>query len=134
VKTVWFDSTFGSPWLSALVHVFLMRKSRQPYIRHIFEVSSDGENDDIWIDKIDGGERIVISCDQGHDKPRLPAECKKRNITHIIFSSAAHNQDRFEKARAIIMLWPDILETFNAPLGSRFQIGKAQTNYVLTVK
>ncbi|MFC1635370.1 hypothetical protein ACFL5Z_11055, partial [Planctomycetota bacterium] len=84
--------------------------------------------------KLTGGERIVISCDQGHDKPRLPLECKKRNITHIIFSSAAHNQSKFEKARAIIMLWPEILETFNALPGSRFQIGKAHHGYALTAK
>ena len=91
MKTIWFDSTFGRPWLIALSPVLGMRKGRQPFIRHIHEVSLPAANDDIWTDMINGDERIVNSSDQVQKKPRLPAECKTRNITHNIFSLTTHN-------------------------------------------
>lgn len=134
MKTVWFDSTFGYPWVTALVGLFLMRRDRQPFLRHIFEVSKEGEADDQWIVKINGGERIVISGDQGRTKPRLPTVCKQQHITHIILTPHVHRMQKFERARAIIVVWPQILETFTAPPGSRFQIGRAKSDYILTAE
>lgn len=136
MKTVFFDSTFGHPWVSTLMGVFLMRKETQPLLKHIFQVSQEGEDDDKWIKKIDEGDCIVISGDQGHGKPRLPLICKQKNITHIILSPNVHHSTRFDRARAILALWPHILETFNAPPGSRFQLQQDSTKkgYVLKSK
>ena len=111
-----------------------MRRDRQPSLRHIFEVSIEGEDDDQWIPKINGGNCIVISGDQGNKHPRLPAICKEKNITHIILTSKAHASTKFERARAIVMLWPQILEAFDAPPGTRFQMGRAKSDFTLVAK
>ena len=134
MKTIWFDSTFGYPWVTTLVNLFLMRKDSEPFLKHIFQVSKPGEEDPEWIPKLDGDKFIVISGDKGNKKPRLPQICKKQKITHIILSSTVHHSSKFERARAIIMLWPQILRTFDAKPGSRFQIEKAKDYYALVAK
>jgi len=110
-----------------------MRKETQPLLKHIFQISEEGEEDSEWIEKLDKGDCIVISGDQGRDIPRLPSICKQKNITHIVLSPNVHKSSRFERARAIIALWPHILKTFNAPPGSRFLIKQNSTKdgYIL---
>ncbi len=124
MKTVYFDANFGYPWVTGLSHIFMMRRDREPFLNHIFSFSQEGEDDHIWIPKLNKQEHVIISSDRGRSKikPRLPQVCKQSQITHILFSSAAHHLTKFEKARAIITLWPQIVETFEAPLGSRYQI------------
>lgn len=136
MKTVYFDSTFGHPWVTTLNNLFLMRKESKPFLKHIFQVSEEGEDDDQWIKKLDTGDCIIITGDQGHSKPRLPLVCKEKNITHITLSANVHHSNKFERARAIIALWPHILQTFHASPGSRFQIqqNSAKNGYNLVPK
>ena len=122
MKTVYFDSTFGYPWVTGLSHIFMMRRDKEPYLSHIYAFSQEGEEDDIWIPKLNKHEHVVVSTDKGRKIPRLPKVCKQNQITHILFSPSAHHLTKFEKARAIISLWPQIEKTFDAPLGSRYQI------------
>ncbi len=122
MKTVYFDSNFGYPWVTGLSHIFMMRPDREPFLGHIYSFSQEGEDDDVWIPKLDKQKHIVVSADRGRKKPRLPQVCKEYQITHILFSNSAHHLNKFEKARAIIALWPQITEAFNALLGSRYQI------------
>lgn len=136
MKTVYFDSTFGHPWVTTLVNLFLMRKETQPLLKHIFQISGEGEEDDEWTKKLDEGDCIVISGDQGHDNPRLPEILKQKKVTHIILSSNVHHSTKFERARAIICVWPQILKAFNAPLGSRYQLQQTskKDGYTLILK
>jgi len=134
VKTIWFDATFGRPWVITLENLFSMRKESEPFLRHIYAVSKPKEQDPSWISKLDENEFIIISGDRGNKKPRLPQICREKQITHIILSSTVHHSSRFERARAIIMLWPHLLETFEAPSGSRFQIEKSGVDYALIPK
>ena len=122
MKTVYFDSTFGYPWVTGLSHIFMMRRDREPFLNHIYSFSKEGDDDDIWIPKLNNQEHVVVSADTGRRKPRLPQVCKQYQITHILFYPSAHHLQKFEKARAIISLWPQIVTTFDAPLGSRYQI------------
>jgi hypothetical protein len=136
VKTVYFDSTFGHPWVTTLVNLFLMRKESQPFLKHIFQISQEGEEDNQWTQKLDEGDCIIITGDQGRDKPRLPQICKDKHVTHIILTRNVHNSSKFERARAIIALWPQILQTFSSPPGSRYQIqqNSKKNDYVLVLK
>ncbi len=122
MKTVYFDSNFGYPWVTGLSHIFMMRQDKEPFLNHIFSFSNEGEEDDIWIPKLNKTKDVIISADKGRKKPRLPQVCKEYQITHILFCPSAHHLQKFEKARAIITLWPKIVETFKAPLGSRYQV------------
>ena len=122
MKTVYFDANFGYPWVTGLSHIFMMRRDREPFLNHIYSFSKEGEDDDIWIPKLNKQEHVIVSTDKGRKKPRLPQVCKQYQITHILFSPGAHKLQKFEKARAIISLWPQIVRTFEAPLGSRYQI------------
>jgi len=136
VKIVYFDETFGHPWVITLTNLFLMRRETQPYLKHVFQIVDPGTNDTDLIDSLVGrGDCIIISGDTGRDEPRLPQVCQQKNITHIILSSSVHHATKFERARAVIMLWPKILKTFDAPPGSRYQIQKVSTkNYCMVLK
>lgn len=135
MKTVYFDETFGHPWVTTLTNLFLMRRETQPYLKHVFHNVDPGTNDTDLIDSLDRGDCIIISGDTGRDEPRLPQVCQQKNITHIILSSSVHHATKFERARAVVMLWPKILKTFDAPPGSRYQIQKdSSISYRLVLK
>ena len=135
MKIVYFDETFGHPWVTTLSNLFLMRRETQPILKHIFQIAEPGTKDSEWTNNLGHGNCIVISGDQGKDRPRLPQICQQKNITHIILSGSVHHATKFERARAVIMLWPKILDTFKAPAGSRYQIQKdSSTGYCMVLK
>lgn len=134
MKIVYFDETFGHPWVTTLTNLFLMRREKQPYLKHVFQIVDAGTNDTDLIDNLDKGDCILISGDAGRDTPRLPQVCQQKNITHIILSSGVHHETKFERARAVIILWPKILKTFEAPPGSRYQMQKDAYSYCLVLK
>ncbi len=140
MRTVYFDSTFGHPWVTSLSHLFMMRKVQQPHLKHIFQISTEGEEDSRWTQTLaNEGDCIVVTGDQGRrgkDKPRLPQVCKNKNLTHILLSPNVHSASKFERARAIIVLWPQILQTFDSPPGSRYQIKQniRRNSYILEFK
>jgi len=136
VKIIYFDETFGHPWVTTLSNLFLMRRETQPILKHIFQIAEPGTNDSEWTNNLGHGNCIVISGDQGKKRPRLPEICQQKNITHIILSSNVHKETKFERARAIIILWPKILDTFADSPGSRYQIQKdsSRTSYCMVLK
>lgn len=136
MKIVYFDETFGYPWVTTLANLFLMRRETQPYLKHVFQIADPGTNDIDLIENLDRGNCIIISGDAGRDMPRLPHVCQQNNITHIILSAGVHQATKFERARAVIILWPKILDTFIAPPGSRYQILKDSSgkSYRLVLK
>lgn len=119
---IFFDATFGEPWVIALASFFSLHKEPKPLFRHIHEISPKGANDVEWLDEIFRQDCIIITGDSGRKKPRLPELCKGKNKTHIILSPTLQKSSQFNKARAIVVLWPEIADAFNCPEGSRFQI------------
>jgi len=72
---------------------------------------------------------VIITADRGREKPRLPEICKTNNKTHILLSPTMHKKATdFQRARAIIVLWPQLAKTVSSPKGSRFQIQAADAS------
>lgn len=117
-----FDATFGEGWVDALTAFFRTHKEPRPRFQHIHDIFSRGLADDEWIPKFAETECLIISGDTGRRQPRLPAICKQYKKTHIILSPTLHNCNKFTQARAIIIVWPEIIDAYNQPKGSRFQI------------
>ena len=119
---IFFDATFGEPWVMALERFFYTHKDPKPLFQHIHGFSARGANDDEWFPELLRREGIVITGDRGNKKPRLPDLCKTHKKTHIILSGTLQNSTQFNKARAIVVLWPEIVKVFDCPRGSRFQM------------
>ena len=118
-----FDATFGETWVEALKSFYRLHKEPRPRLLHLYDIFNRNVKDDEWINGIAAQECVIVTADTGRKKPRLPELCKQYRKTHIIFSPTLINKvDQFQKARAIVVLWPQIADTENHPPGSRFQI------------
>lgn len=126
-----FDATFGEPWVGVLTAFFRLHKVPRPRFQHLYDLVQRDAKDDEWVPLIVGQDCLIISADTGRgSKPRLPELCKLYQKTHIILSPTMHSKAKqFQKARAIIVLWPDIMRALKAPPGSRFQIEATDSSY-----
>ena len=117
-----FDATFGEGWVDSLTAFFRSHREPRPRFQHIHDVFDRNMSDDVWIPKFAEIDCLIISGDAGRRKPRLPAICRKYKKTHIILSPTLQMCDKFTQARAIIVLWPDIVRADDYLKGTRLQI------------
>jgi len=129
LKLLIFDSTFGEAWVDALTTFFRSHKEPRPRFRHIYDAFGRDLLDDVWIPRFAETECVIVSGDLGRKQPRLPEICLQYNKTHILLSGTLQNSNSFNKARAIIYLWPDIAQAFDCPKGCRFQINAANAEH-----
>lgn len=122
-----FDATFGEPWVVHLRGFFQCHSCPRPRILHLYDIIGEEERDDpIWIPKLKSLGCVIISGDRGrHSRgpARLPHICKQCNVTHILLSDAMHQKATgFERARAIIVLWHEIMSACKDSPGSRYMM------------
>ncbi len=122
-----FDATFGDAWVTHLRGFFQNHRSPRPQIQHVFDIFGEEDKDDpIWIPKLARLNCVVVSADRGtHSRlpERLPKICQDQGITHILLSATMHDRaGKFERARAIIVLWHEIVAASKDTGGSRYQI------------
>jgi len=118
-----FDATFGEGWVDALKSFYRTHKEPRPRLLHLYDIFDRDVKDDEWIPRIIGQDWLIVTADKGRKKPRLPKLCREHQRTHILFSPTLLNKvNQFQKARAIVVLWPQIERTLDESPGSRFQI------------
>ncbi|MBS0657720.1 MAG: hypothetical protein JSR82_05660 [Verrucomicrobia bacterium] len=117
-----FDENFGRPLVGALAEV--VKFSREPHeLRHIGELRTLGGPDDEWIPQIAGGDWLVVSGDRGKQGgPKLPRLCLEAGVTHVLVSGRMHNSPQFEKARAVLSVWPELMKAAEGPRGERYSL------------
>jgi hypothetical protein len=133
---VLFDENIGKPIACAIAQLLAFYRPA-PEVMHLIDFEGrEGSDDRQWIPKLSEGGWIVVSGDMGRKKrdARLPAICRIAGITHFLFSGTLHNSKQFEKARAIIALWPKIVDGAVGPKGRRYAIQKGDQHPVLVAK
>jgi len=131
-----FDENIGKPIARAIGQLLAFYRPA-PKVMHLIDFEGqEGTDDRKWIPKLSEGGWVVISSDMGRKKrdARLPAICRMAGITHFLFSGTLHNSVQFEKARAIIALWPRIVEGARGPRGARYAIQKGTHHPRLVAK
>ena len=120
---LFFDNCIGSP-ISDAIGNMLRFHNVKPVVRHIKEYFDQSTPDDIWIPQIAKEGWIVITADKAkrYGGPKLPTICKNEKLTHILISGKLHNAPQFEKARAIISLFPKIVTAAKEPSGTRYSM------------
>ena len=121
-----FDENFGRPIIKALGE-FLVFHELAPRVDHLLNrFASEGDKDEEWIPKCAKEDWIVITADKGgRGYAKLPRICRQFGVRHILLVGQLVHRRQFEKVRAIIALWPQVLMTTDQPRGSRFKIKMA---------
>ena len=118
------DECVTLPALKALL-VTTDLSSAPATIEHLLDKFPAGTLDDDWIPVVAEESPILITADGG-SRPskggKLPALCEAFGVTHVILSGALNQKPGFIKVRAIIDNWEDIIQTADAPPGSRFSL------------
>ena len=132
-----FDENVGRELIHALAELAQFHDP-PPQVSHIIDfVGQEGEEDDIWIPRLAGEGWLLVSADQGHSGgPKFPRLCRTWKITQIVIKGKLHHAKQFEKARAVLAVWPDLLEAANSPPGTEFALHytHGQRSFVLARK
>jgi hypothetical protein len=129
-----FDENFGRPMVEALKQVVAF--SRDPVeVRHIIELRHGGRGDNEWVPEVAGNDWLVLTCDRGKRAgPKLPQLCREAGLTHVLISGSLHNSPQFEKARAVLVVWPALVEAASATAGTRFSLRYSHSRHPSLVK
>lgn len=116
-----FDENIGKPLVDAMLP--LLSKYRDPpVVEHLLDLlGRHGEKDKVWIPKLAEESWLVISADRGKKGgSKLPLLCAHHKVSHVLIKGKLHNVRQFEKARAIIVVWPSLVDACTKPKGTRF--------------
>lgn len=95
-------------------------------VAHLATIQQSGKSDDEWIPEIAEKGYVVITTDRGKKPSRggkLPFLCRKHGVTHVMLSAAMHRRNQFDKIRAILSLWPELLAiAAENPRGAGFSL------------
>lgn len=118
-----FDENFGGPLVKAM-GAFLLAYHEPVEVKHVLDFQGEGETDDKWVPRLAVEDWIVVSCDRGKQfgGPKLPALCQHFKVTHVLVSGTLHRKKQFEKARAVITVWPELVKLPAALRGTRYSL------------
>ncbi len=124
-----FDECLSEPVVDSL-RPFLERSGVTLKLKGVVSFQKAGTPDSVWIPQIAAEPGwIVISSDRAKSKSErldqnLPHLCREHRVTHILLSSTVHNLKLFDKARAIVAVWNDLLKASEVKAGTRFLLKK----------
>mgnify|MGYP001272872431 CR=1 FL=1 len=120
-----FDENLGRPIVGALAGLLGFDKPR-PQVAHLIEyLESTGEKDEVWIPRLAAEGWTVVTADKGSrgGGSKLPRICREHRITHVLLVGRLVHSPQFEKARSVLVIWPELLkEAGYRPRGSCFKI------------
>lgn len=122
--TILFDECVTLPAIRALLATTDLDPTPTT-IEHILDKFPRGTLDSVWVPQIAKESPIVVTADRGLRSSKggkLPALCEAFGVTHVVLSGALSQWPGFAKVRAILGNWDDIVQTANAPRGSRFSL------------
>ncbi len=135
MKALVFDATFGEPWVRRLETFFKNHREPRPQLIHVHEKSLRGADDESVVNSIADIDCVMVTGDQGRRRmrrgrpvPRMPRVCQKRGIPCVCLSGSMHNNTQFQKARAIVYLWPAISKILDGYGGSKYAIQCASSS------
>jgi len=134
-----FDENFGPPMVRALGTLICKYREKAPKVgggpepevesdgptvQSLVELYGSGVLDEEWVPRFASGRWSVISTDRAKrcGGQKLPALLALHGVTHALVSGKLHDAGQFEKARAIFVVWEQLLELRDAPSGSRFSL------------
>ena len=85
-----------------------------------------GAKDPDWVPRIFNEGWLVVTEDRGRNsrqEERLPQLCRLHGVSHVLVLPALLNRGgQFEKMRALLAVWPDLLALAEEPRGLRARL------------
>lgn len=80
-------------------------------VKHLVDFAMAGEDDESWIPRVPSDGWIILTADRGKKNKggKLPLICQRCRITYVLLSAALHTKNTFDRMRAILAVWPDLL-------------------------
>lgn len=130
-----FDECLGRPIVEAIARLVEFHPAK-PVVKHLLELFPVTQPDAEWIPKLANDGYIVISTDRGKSNfgAKLPHVCRESGAIHVLISAALHKRKQFEKARAVLAVWTDLMALDLAEPGSRFVLSAGKTHVELLKK
>ena len=129
-----FDENFGKPLVEALKQLLSFTREAVE-VQHIIELRHGGVPDTDWVPTVAGSDWLVLTCDRGKSAgPKLPQLCRDARVTHVLISGSLHNSPQFEKARAVLVVWPALVAAASAEAGTRFALRYSHSRQPTLVK
>ena len=129
-----FDENFGKPLVEALKKVATFSRDIAD-VRHIIDLRHGGRRDDEWVPEVAGGDWLVITCDRGKSAgPKLPQLCREAKLTHVLMSGSLHNSPQFEKARAVLVVWPALVAASAEIAGARYSLQYSHSKHPTLIR
>lgn len=120
------DENTGAPFVAALRQVSGLNKRQPCEVAHTIELFGKGAKDLEWIPRIVNDRWLLITEDRGRNsrqEDRLPQLCRLHRITHVLVLPALLRRGgQFEKMRAILAVWPELLALSAEPVGLRARL------------
>lgn len=124
--TFYFDENW-SPLLVRGLTIIRGKKETGFDFVHLLQRFPAGTPDEVWIPVIAGEHCVVLTSDRakrGHGSP-LPVVCVANRVRHVLASGKVHQLGTWDKCRAVMCVWPELLATGGSVPGSRFKLKKA---------
>lgn len=119
-----FDETIGPPIAKAVIELLKFTTPDLDAVT-ISEYMGSGTKDPHWVFKASQEQRFVITGDRGKKKDGAPLDIllPYHGVSGAFMTGVLHSKRKqFEKARAVISLWPDILDAANGTAGMRYSM------------
>jgi len=129
-----FDETIGHPIANAIIEVLKFDQRFDLDAVTMCNFAGKGAKDPHWIILAKKQKRLVITGDRGRKKDGAPLDLllPYNGVTGVFMTGQLHSgRPQLEKARAIISLWPHIVETADETPGKRFKMRIAGKSFSL---
>jgi hypothetical protein len=105
-----FDDCLSKHAVAALAQLANFSRG-QVEIRHLVDFAMGGEDDEHWIPSIPAEGWMIVTADRGKKNKggKLPIICQRCRITYVLLSAALHTKNTFDRMRAVLAVWPDLL-------------------------
>lgn len=119
-----FDEMYGRPIIEAFSQLVEFDRSGTQVEQLINILGTNGVPDDEWLPQIKDQGYVVVSRDKGSrsGRAKLPIICMKLGITHVLVVGRIATLPQFEQIRALLSVWPALLNTVEYPAGTRFKL------------
>jgi hypothetical protein len=104
---------------------------------HLLGMLAEGTPDDVWIAEVSKADPpwLVVSGDSAKNTrssdPRAPAILPQLGVTAIFLSGKLQQKPAFEKVRALLYVFPEIVAAYQGPRGTRYRLVAIRTGYAL---
>lgn len=119
-----FDETIGEPIARAAIDFLNWDKSCEIDAQFMRSFMGEGTGDSEWVPRAAAERRFVITGDRGKSSRSAPLDLllPYLGVSGVFMTGALHESKQFQRMRAVITLWPHIVEAAAGRPATRYRM------------